>query len=96
MNLDAGTLYVESDSPSENGFAESFYSQLRDELLRATEFENLSHARACGAAWREDYNDYRPHRYLGDLSPSEFSRRCAASGPAATPLQQHSDSLLIP
>jgi transposase InsO family protein len=31
------------------------------------EFENLGHARACGAAWREDYNDYRPRSSLGSL-----------------------------
>ena len=94
--LDVGTLYVEPGSPWENGYAESFHSRLRDELLRVTEFENLSHARGCGSAWREDYNEYRPHSSLGGLSPSEFARRCAASGPAAPPLQQHSDSLLLP
>lgn len=94
--LDVGTLYVEPGSPWENGYAESFHSRLRDELLRVTEFENLSHARGCGSAWREDYNEYRPHSSLGGLSPSEFARRCAASGPAAPPLQQHSDALLLP
>jgi putative transposase len=94
--LDVGTLYVEPGSPWENGYAESFHSRLGDELLRVTEFENLSHARSCGAAWREDYNDYRPHSSLGGLAASECARRCAASGSAAPPLQQHSDSLLLP
>lgn len=94
--LDVGTLYVEPGSPWENGYAESFHSRLRDELLRVTEFENLSHARSCGLAWREDYNEYRPHSSLGGLAPSEFASRCAASGSAAPPLQQHSDSLLLP
>jgi hypothetical protein len=29
-------------------------------------------------AWREDFNDRRPHGLLGDQPPSEFARRCAA------------------
>ncbi|MFO0425219.1 MAG: integrase core domain-containing protein [Planctomyces sp.] len=65
-------------------------------MLRVTEFENLSHARSRGAAWREDYNEYRPHSSLGGRAPSDFARRCAASVSAAPPLQQHSDSLLLP
>jgi transposase InsO family protein len=88
--IEVGTLYVEPGSPWENGYAESFHSRLRDELMNVTEFENVRHARACGAAWREDYNEYRPHSSLGGLSPTEFARRCAASVPAAPPLQQHS------
>ena len=88
--IEVGTLYVEPGSPWENGYAESFHSRLRDELMNVTEFENVRHARACGAAWREDYNEYRPHSSLGGLSPTEFARRCAAFVPAAPPLQQHS------
>lgn len=94
--LDAETLYVEPGRPWENGFEESFHSRLRDEMLRVTEFENLSHARACGSAWREDYNDYRPHSSLGGLSPSEFARRCAAGGEAQPDRKRHRDSLLLP
>ncbi len=91
-----GTLYVEPGSPWENGYIESFHSRLRDELMNTTEFETLSHARACGVAWREDYNDYRPHSSLGGLPPNEFARRCAASVTAAPSLQQHIEPLPIP
>lgn len=93
--LGVETLYIEPASPWENGYAESFHSRLRDELLAVELFTSLTHARACAAAWREDYNNYRPHSSLGGLPPEEFARRCAASVPAAPPLQQHSDPLSV-
>ncbi|MFN7730341.1 MAG: integrase core domain-containing protein [Pirellula sp.] len=73
------------------GCVESFHSRSRDELLNVTEFESLRQARQCATAWREDYNDYRPHSSLGGVSPAEYARRCVACVPAAPPLQQHSD-----
>jgi len=42
------TLYIEPGSPSENGYAESFVSRFRDELLAREEFDNLADARAYG------------------------------------------------
>jgi hypothetical protein len=58
MNVQA--LYIEPGGPWQNGFAESFHSRLRDDLLNVEEFENVQHARAHAVAWREDYNEYRP------------------------------------
>jgi putative transposase len=93
--LGVQTLYIEPGSPWENGYAESFHSRLRDELLATELFASVDHARACVNAWREDYNNYRPHSSLCGLPPAEFARRCAASVPAAPPLQQHSDPLPV-
>jgi transposase InsO family protein len=88
-----GTLYIEPGSPWENGYAESFHSRLRDEFLAIEEFENLPTAQRLTAAWKDDYNHYRPHSSLGYVSPAEFAARCATSASAsATPqpaLQQH-------
>ena len=91
--LSIETLYVEPGSPWQNGFAESFHSRLRDELLNMEEFESARHARAHAAAWREDYNGYRPHSSLGGLPPDEFALRCTDSATFATrtPLHQHSE-----
>ena len=89
------TLYIEPGSPWENGYAESFHSRLRAELLNLEEFVNVHHAREHARAWREDYNDYRPHSSLGGLTPSEFARRCAASGRASPHLQQHSEPIPV-
>ena len=97
--LEVETLYIEPGAPWENGYAESFHSRFRDELLATEAFENLLAARKLSAAWRDDYNHYRPHSSLGYLTPTEFAARCAASAPkllsatpqATSPLQQHSD-----
>ena len=91
-SLDVKTLYVEPGSPWQNGYAESFHSRLRDELLNMEEFDSVRHARAHATAWREDYNGYRPHSSLGGLPPDEFARRCADYVPAAPPLHQHSET----
>ncbi len=77
--LGVKTLYIEPGSPWENGFTESFNSRLRDELLRVEQFANAAHARAVAAAWREDYNDYRPHSSLGNPAPSEFATLASGS-----------------
>lgn len=96
-SLGVKTLYVAPGSPWQNGYAESFHSRLRDELLNIEEFESVRHARAHATAWREDYNGYRPHSALDGLPPDEFARRCADSAPfaAQTPLHQHSDTVPI-
>jgi len=86
--LSIETLYIEPGSPWENGFAESFHSRLRDEFLATEVFETLVAARKLTAAWREDYNHYRPHSSLGYVTPVEFAARCTASAPmlaSATP-----------
>jgi putative transposase len=76
-------LYVEPGSPWENGYAESFHSRLRDEFLAVEMFESLNAARELSAAWRNDYNHYRPHGSLGYRTPAEFAAACAASAPAS-------------
>lgn len=96
--LGVETWYIEPGAPWENGYAESFNSRLRDELLATEEFESLLAARRLSAAWREDYNHRRPHSSLGYQTPAEFAARCPASAaelfsatPQTTPpLQQGS------
>lgn len=86
------TLYIAPGSPWENGYAESFYSRLRDEFLSQEIFENVIAARQQTSAWREDYNHHRPHSSLGYLTPSEFAARCGTASvrPTASLQQPHS------
>lgn len=71
--VEVETMYVAPGSPWENGYAESFHSRLRDEFLACEVFENLPTARKLSAAWKEDYNDHRPHSSLGYVTPAEFA-----------------------
>lgn len=71
--LKTETLYVEPGSPWQNGYAESFHSRVRDEFLALEEFDNVRVARDLTTAWRNDYNDHRPHSSLRYQTPSEFA-----------------------
>ena len=62
-------LYVEPGAPCENGFAESFFSRLRKELLNCKEFENVAEARWFARRRKEEHNEKRPHSSLKYQTP---------------------------
>ena len=68
-----GWHYIQPGKPVQNAFIESFNSKLRDECLNEHVFTSLAEARAIIAAWRHDYNHFRPHSSLGALTPTEFA-----------------------
>src|SRR5882757_8777495 len=51
---------------------ESFNGRLRDECLNTNWFLSLDDARRKIEAWREHYNESRPHTSLNYVPPSEF------------------------
>ena len=55
---------------------ESFNGRLRQECLNATWFISLDDARGKIEAWRQYYNESRPHSSLDWTTPAEFARRC--------------------
>jgi len=69
------TLFITPGSPWENGYIESFNDKLRNECLNREVFRNGREAQAIVEAWRQEYNNYRPHSSLGYLTPAEFARR---------------------
>jgi transposase InsO family protein len=71
------TLYIEPGAPWENGFAESFHSRLRDELLNAELFADLREAKFLAIRWRDSYNHRRPHSALGYQPPAVFANHVA-------------------
>jgi putative transposase len=72
--------YIAPGKPTQNAFIESFNGRLRDELLNETLFTSLAQVRAVLSAWRDDYNNVRPHSAIGNLTPSEYVDR-RAPGP---------------
>jgi len=66
-------LYIEPGAPWENGFAESFFSRLRDELLNVEEFMNLAEARWFARRRQQEHNEERPHSSLGYQTPAAFA-----------------------
>lgn len=71
------TLYIEPGAPWENGYAESFHSRLRDELLNAEMFTSLAEAQMLAKEWQQAYNQERPHSSLGYQTPAEFASTCS-------------------
>ena len=61
--------------PTDNPFIESFNGSFRDECLNTHWFLSLKDAREKIETWRVDYNDFRPHSALGNLSPRQFAQR---------------------
>jgi len=65
--------------PTDNAFVESFNGTFRAECLDTHWFVDLKEARQLIEAWRREYNESRPHRSLGERTPSEFASQIAAS-----------------
>jgi len=78
MEWQIEVVHIEPGRPVQNAHVESFHGKLRDECLNASWFGNLFEARVKIAAWKEEYNEERPHSSLGYLTPREFARRIAA------------------
>jgi putative transposase len=65
--------FIQPGKPAQNAYAESFNGRLRDECLNANWFTSVNDARRKIEAWRQDYNQERPHSSLGYLPPAEFA-----------------------
>lgn len=75
VHVGCGTLYIEPDSPWENGYCESFNGKLRDECLNGEIFYSLREAQLVIESWRVEYNTVRPHSALGCRPPAPVTIR---------------------
>ncbi len=67
-------VYIDPGSPWQNGKDERFNGTVRDECLNLHLFASVAEAKVRLEAFRQHYNDERPHSRLGYQTPSEFKR----------------------
>ena len=66
---------IEPGKPNQNAYIESFNGRLRDECLNEHWFPTLLHARAEIERWRQEYNEERPKKALGGLTPAAYAKQ---------------------
>ena len=69
---------IEPGKPNQNAYIESFNDRFRDECLNEHWFTSLAHAQAVIEAWRREYNEERPKKGLGGLTPALYARQLVA------------------
>ena len=67
--------FIQPGKPVQNAYVESFNGKMRDECLNEHWFFSLDEARQVIEDWRQDYNQFRPHSSLDDLTPEQFRDR---------------------
>lgn len=68
---------IEPGKPNQNAYIESFNGRLRDECLNEHWFPNLLQARAVIETWRREYNQERPKKALGGMTPEAYAKHLA-------------------
>ena len=91
----AKTAYIETGSPWENGYMESFNARPRDESLHGEIPYSIAKARIIIESWRRFYNTLRPHGSLGYKPPAP-EVFIPATARAAAPHQPASPPALAP
>ena len=89
-DVDLGTrrgvqlFLIEPGKPNQNAYIESFNGRLRDEYLNDHWFINLQHARVEIERWRREYNEERPKKRLGGLTPAAYAQQLMTNASTVT------------
>lgn len=76
---------IEPGKPNQNAYVESFNGRLRDECLNEHWFPSLLQARTVIETWRREYNEERPKKALGGLTPAVYAEQLAARADTMNP-----------
>src|SRR5687767_3745570 len=66
---------IEPGKPNQNAYIESFNGRFRDECLNEHWFTTLAYAQIVIEAWRREYNEERPKKRLGGLTPARYTKQ---------------------
>ncbi len=66
--------YSRPGKPTDNAYIESFNGSLRMECLNLHWFTSIEDARRKIEAWRNEYNNLRPHSSIKNQTPAEYAR----------------------
>ena len=88
MTLPEGveSRFIQPGKPWQNGYIESFFGKLRDELLSCELFARGSELQVALNDFQDHYNNHRPHLGLGALTPVNFRKGLLATNPEAEAL----------
>ena len=76
---------IEPGKPNQNAYIESFNGRFRDECLNEHWFTSLRHAKVIIDTWRREYNEERPKKSLGGLTPAAYAKTLAQKSVKLTP-----------
>jgi putative transposase len=76
---------IEPGKPNQNAYIESFNGRFRDECLNENWFTGLLQARSIIESWRREYNEERPKKALGGLTPALYARQLAMNTATMNP-----------
>ena len=68
---------IEPGKQNQNAYIESFNGRLRDEGRNEQWFHSLLHARTESETWRREYNEERPKKARGGMTPSAYAEQLA-------------------
>lgn len=68
---------IDPGKPNQNAYVESFNGRFRDECLNDQWFTSLHHAKVVIRAWTREYNEERPKKALGGLTPAAYAKQLA-------------------
>lgn len=76
--------FIQPGKPWQNGYIESFFGKLRDELLSCELFARGAELQVALDDFQDHYNNHRPHLGLGGLTPASFRKGLQATKEADT------------
>ena len=68
------TIFITPGNSWENAYVESFLDKLRSECLNWQYFLSVTEAKVILGIWRKDFNEFRPHSWLGYSTPAAVAK----------------------